>query len=111
MEERFGDLSMGAAVIAWSYRCNIPVTAHENGKNLNVSITSDSTNVDEVKAKLAETKEHVLAFLLHQGVAFEALEYGHNRINGLSNELLNLQGQVDELEEACELVWGATNGS
>ena len=111
MEERFGDLSMGAAVIAWSYRCNIPVTAHENGKNLNVSITSDSTNVDEVKAKLAETKEHVLAFILHQGVAFEALEYGHNRINGLSNELLNLQGQVDELEEACELVWGATNGS
>ena len=111
MEERFGNLSMGAAVIAWSYRCNIPVTAHENGKNLNVSITSDSTNVDEVKAKLAETKEHVLAFLLHQGVAFEALEYGHNRINGLSNELLNLQGQVDELEEACELVWGATNGS
>lgn len=111
MEERFGDLSMGAAVIAWSYRCNIPVTAHENGKNLNVSITSDSTNVDAVKKKLAETKEHVLAFLLHQGVAFEALEYGHNRINGLSNELLNLQGQVDELEAACELVWGATNGS
>ena len=111
MEERFGDLSMGAAVIAWSYRCNIPVTAHENGKNLNVSITSDSTNVDAVKKKLAETKEHVLAFLLHQGVAFEALEYGHNRINGLSNELLNLQGQVDALEAACELVWGSTNGS
>ena len=111
MEERFGDLSMGAAVIAWYYRCNIPVTAHENGKNLNVSITSDSTNVDAVKKKLAETKEHVLAFLLHQGVAFEALEYGHNRINGLSNELLNLQGQVDELEAACELVWGSTNGS
>ena len=111
MEERFGDLSMGAAVIAWSYRCNIPVTAHENGKNLNVSITSDSTNVDAVKKKLAETKEHVLAFLLHQGVAFEALEYGRNRINGLSNELLNLQGQVDELEAACELVWGSTNGS
>ena len=62
----------------------------------------------EVKAKLSETKEHVLAFLLHQGVAFEALEYGNNRINGLSNELLNVQGQVDELEEACELVWGST---
>ena len=67
MEKRFGDISVGAAVIAWAYRCNIPVTAHENGKNLNVSITSESKNADEVKAKLSETKEHVLAFLLHQG--------------------------------------------
>ena len=108
MEERFGDISMGASVIAWAYRCNIPVTAHENGKNLNVSITSESKNVEAVKAKLSETKEHVLAFLLHEWVAFEALEYGNNRINGLSNELLNVQGQVDELEEACELVWGST---
>ena len=110
MEERFGDISMGASVIAWAYRCNIPVTAHENGKNLNVSITSESTNVDAVKKKLAETKEHVLAFLLHQSVSFEALEYGNNRIQGLSNEILNVQGQLEQLEEACELVWGSTNG-
>ena len=108
MEERFGNLSKGAAIIAWAYRCNIPVTAHENGKNLNVSITSDSVNVDEVKEKLSGAKEDILAFLLHQEVAFAALEYGNKRIEWLSNEILNVQGQLDELEAACELVWGSS---